>query len=284
MHYFKYTLPTIILLAGLSLSATSAYYSILGLTAIFSGGLVGFAIMEISKVFITIFLHNYWDKSLGVLKSWLVASVVVLAIITSMGVFGYLSKASSKNSENVSVNSAKVLFLEENISRENIKLKQNQQQLNYYNDAIGKLITENPTKAQAERRRLQKEIANINVNNKEISNSIDKLSAELLPYKSEVKKHEVEIGPLLYITKLIYGDEYQKYSEKTLTYLILVIVLVFDPLAIAMLIASQKAYEIIREKPMKSNNVSEDVSTETPEVLDLGLERKRNMTNRTSQM
>lgn len=264
----KYIIPTLLLIFALCLSSMSAYYSIVGLTLIFAGGMYGFIFMECAKIAITLFLHKHWNDSIGILKQWLTISVMILALITSMGVFGYLSKASTKNSENVTVNSSKIVFLEDSISREKNKMDMNLKQIDTYNQSMSKLITDNPLRASGERKRLQKEISILSNDNKLISQSIDKLNQELLPYKSELKQHEVEIGPLLYITKLIYGQDYKKYSDKTLTNLILIIVLVFDPLAIAMLIASQKGYLLIKDKPKNvvetETNVAETTTVAEP--------------------
>lgn len=241
----KYIIPSILLIMALSLSTISAYYSVIGLVTIFAGGMYGFIILEASKVAITAFLHHHWNDKLGILKYWLVAAVIVLMLLTSMGIFGQLSKSSSKNSESVTVNSSKVIHLEESILREKNRIDQNIKQIDMYNQSISRLITDNITQASKERRKMQAEISTLIEENKVISNNIDSLSKELLPYKSEVQKHEVEIGPLIYITKLIYGEEYRKHSESTLSVLIIMIVLVFDPLAISMLIASQKAFKLI---------------------------------------
>jgi hypothetical protein len=88
------------------------------------------------------------------------------------------------------------------------------------------------------------------------------MSDELLPYKTEVNKHEVEIGPLLYITKLVYGDQYKSFTEKTLSYLIIIIVLVFDPLAITLLVASQKSFELVLNNPQEVRVVESKVEPE----------------------
>lgn len=251
MHYFKYFLPTTTLMIGLALSSIAGYYSVLGLSTIFGGAMVGFIFMELAKVSCTLLLHKHWNDGFGLVSKALTASVVILAIITSMGTFGYLSKASSDRSSDVEVNSSKMLFLESGIAREQERLKQNLNQIDTYNQTISKLITDNPTKASSERRRLQKDITTLSEENKKISESIDKLSKELIPYKVEISKHEVEIGPLIYITKMIYGDEYAKHSSTVLSYLIIIIVLVFDPLAIMLLIASQKSFDVISGKTIK---------------------------------
>lgn len=277
----KYIIPSMLLITALALSSMSAYYSVVGLMMIFSGGMYGFIFMETAKIATTLFLHKHWNDGIGVLKTWLTISVVILALITSMGVFGYLSKASTGNSESVTVNSSKVVFLEESIEREKEKLQQGINQINTYNESISRLITDNPLKASNERRRLQKEINIISQENKIISNNIDKLYSELLPYKSEIKKHEVEIGPLLYITRLVYGEDYKEHSEKTLTYLILIIVLVFDPLAISLLIASQKAFYFL--KPKEDENVEEVHYIEQDDIQEDSGKRDK-MSFRKSQM
>ena len=221
MHYFNYALPTLTLLIGFTLSAIAGYYSVLGLSTIFGGAMIGFIFMEIAKVSCTMLLHKHWNDGFGIIKYVLSLAVIILLLITSMGTFGYLSKASSARSSDVSINSSKMVYLEENILRENTKLKQNQLQIDSYNAAISRLITDNPTRASVERRRLQNDVSLLVKENKVISSTIDTISKELVPYKVEISKHEVEIGPLIYITKLIYGEDYAKHSVEVLSYWII---------------------------------------------------------------
>lgn len=257
MHYFKYTLPVLTLMAALALSSVAAYYSILGLTIIFAGGLIGFILMEVAKVVATLYLHKHWNDGIGLIKYGLTVSVLTLMLITSMGTFGFYSRASLGKSEHVTVNSSQVEYLEQSIQRNKSTMDMNLKQIEQYNQSISRLITDNPTKASRERRNLQNQINQLTQENREISKEITKLNTELIPFKTEIKKNDVEIGPLLYISKMVYGEQYREYSEKVLSWLIVIIVLVFDPVAIMLLIASQQSFAIIRR-----NNKMEDKGVE----------------------
>jgi hypothetical protein len=242
----KYFIPSILLILSLALSSISAYYSIIGLLTIFSWGVYGFIILEASKVAITAFLHNSWEEDIGVIRYLLIAVVVILMAITSMGIFGQLSKASSHSSNNVTINSAKVDYYESSIARYKANIANNDKRIENLNTISGKLIGDNITQASKERRKNQDQIKDLIEDNRKLIEEVDKLSTELLPYKTEVQKHEVEIGALISVTKFIYGDKYREHAEGTLLTLIFIIVLVFDPLAILMLISSQTAFNLAR--------------------------------------
>jgi hypothetical protein len=242
----KYFIPSILLILSLALSSISAYYSIIGLLTIFSWGVYGFIILEASKVAITAFLHNSWEEDIGFIRYLLVLVVVILMGITSMGIFGQLSKASSHSSSNVTINSAKVDYYESSIERYKTNIANNDKRIENLNDISGKLISDNITQASKERRKNQDQIKALIDDNKKFMEEVDKLSTELLPFKTEVQKHEVEIGALISVTKFIYGDKYREHAEGTLLTLIFIIVLVFDPLAILMLISSQTAFDLAR--------------------------------------
>ncbi len=248
----NYTLPVLVLLSGIFLSTISAYYSILGLISIFSGSALLITLMgvglESSKIMACVWLHKHWQDKIGFLKLYLSIAIIILMLITSLGIYGFLTKANLKQSEGVNLNLAKVSALENNIAREQSRLDLNSNQITQYNDLLSKLTTKDVRRASNERRRIQSEIKVLSKESKEIAKTIDNLNTELLPYKSEINAVEVEVGTLLYISKLIYGDNYKEYLPQTLTVLTLLIIFVFDPLAIGLLIASQKSFRLITKK------------------------------------
>lgn len=254
----NYTLPVLVLLSGIFLSTISAYYSILGLVSIFSGSVLLISLMgislEIGKITACLWLHKHWKDKIGFLKLYLSVAIIILMIITSLGVYGFLTKANLKQSEGVNLNLAKVTSLENNINREQTRLDLNSQQITQYNELLSKLTTQDVRRASNERRRIQSEIKVLSKESKEIAKTVDNLNTELLPYKSEINAVEVEVGTLLYISKLIYGEDYKEYLPHTLTVLTLLIIFVFDPLAIGLLIASQKSFRLITKKEVFASN------------------------------
>lgn len=257
-HFKKYTLPVLVLLSGIFLSTISAYYSILGLVSIFSGSILLITLMgtglELAKISACLWLHKHWKDTIGFLKLYLSVAIIILMIITSLGVYGFLTKANLKQSEGVNLNLAKVTSLENNINREQTRLDLNSQQITQYNELLSKLTTQDVRRASNERRRIQSEIKVLSKESKEIAKTVDNLNTELLPYKSEINAVEVEVGTLLYISKLIYGEDYKEYLPQTLTVLTLLIIFVFDPLAIGLLIASQKSFGLITKKEINSRS------------------------------
>lgn len=273
MDYFKYTVPTLALVTALGLSVISGYMSIVGLLNLFQTGLYAFLFIEIAKVVTTIVLHKHWNHGFGLVKFGLILTVVLSMLVTSIGVFGYLSKASTQGKEEVTVNSSKLESLELNVDRKQASMDRNIQQIDKYNDMLSRLITDNPTKAQRERKSIQSSIKELEKENKTISVELDKLNDELIPYKKQISKHEVEIGPLLYVTKLMYGEEYKSHAEEALTYLIITFMFILDPFAIMLLIASQKSFEKISGKRIRKiqikkkeyNDIKEEVKSEVPD-------------------
>ena len=264
----NYTLPVLVLLSGIFLSTISAYYSILGLISIFSGSALLITLMgaglEMAKITSCLWLHKHWNDKIGILRVYLSVAVIALMLITSLGVYGFLTKANLKQSEGVNLNVAKVTALESNIQREQSRLDLNSTQVMQYNELLSKLTTQDVRRASNERRRIQSEIKVLTKESKEIAKAIDNLNTELLPYKTEINAVEVEVGTLLYISKLIYGEEYKEYLPQTLTVLTLLIIFVFDPLAIGLLIASQKSFRIINKKEKVDLKVElEDITQNT---------------------
>lgn len=249
------------LLVALLLSATAAWYSISGLTAIFSAAVIPVIIMgvvlEAAKIITSLWLHKYWDICGWKLKIYLVPAVVILAIITSVGIFGFLSKAHSEQSL---VNDNAVASLEqysiditfaENIIRTNkttIDRMQSQvdQLLERSDDTNGVLRAARLREAQrSERDRLLLEI-------NEAQSRIASLSKDSAPLRAEVRGLEAEVGPIKYISAAIYGSNLSKDNlEEAVIGVIILLIVVFDPLALALVVASQKhkvVTEVIEEK------------------------------------
>jgi hypothetical protein len=247
-----FSFPTLTLLVALTLSAIAAWYSVLGLTAIFAAAVIPIIIMggslEVAKVVTTVWLHKYWDRAGWKLKLYLIPAVVALAFLTSMGIFGFLSKAHSDQSLVSGDVAAKIELIDEKIkiSRENIAM--NQTALGQMNNQVDQLLgrTDDDKGAnravqvrrqqRAERNRLQNEIA-------AEQEAIAKLNEEAAPIRAEVRKIEAEVGPIKYIAAMIYGDNPDSnLLERAVRWMIILIVMVFDPLALVLVLAAQSSY------------------------------------------
>ncbi len=246
------------LISGLSISAVAIYYSVAGLMAIFAAAVIPIMIMgivlEVGKLSATVWLKQNWSRAPRFLKTYLLIAIMALMLLTSMGIFGYLSKAHLDQAIPTGDVASKVALLDEKIKteRDNIEtartaLKQMDAQvdarLSRSDDEKGaERAVQLRRQQQAERGRLQKEIG-------EAQARIAKLNEERAPIASELRKVEAEVGPIKYIAALIYGDQAdQNLLEKAVRWVIIVIVLVFDPLAVILLLASQYSFNWFRQQ------------------------------------
>ena len=256
-------LALLLLLTGLTISAVAIYYSVLGLAAIFAAATMPIYIMggtlEIAKLVAATWLKANWNRATGFIKWYMCFAVGVLMMITSMGIFGFLSKAHLDQSVPTSDVAAQVALIDEKIKtqRDNVEaaraaLAQMDAQVNQR--LSGRNVDQSAERsvqirrAQApERARLQKEIGTAQA-------EIARLNEERAPIASQLRKVEAEVGPIKYIAQFIYGQEAdQNLLEKAVTWVIILIVIVFDPLAIAMLLAAQMTFSWYRKDKEQQN-------------------------------
>lgn len=269
------------LFTALIISVTAAVYSILGLTAIFAAAFWPIVIMggslEVGKIVATLWLHKYWDRAEIQYKAYLCVAVAILMMLTSMGVFGFLSKAHGDQSLVSGDSAAKIAIYDEKIkiSRENIDA--NRRALKQMDEAVDQVMSRSTDEKGAdkavairrgqatERTRLLKEIE---VEQKKIT----ALNEERAPLAAENRKIEAEVGPVKYIAALIYGDNPDaNILEKAVRWVIILIVIVFDPLALTLLLAATKAIEWERGVNIfntKKRNEDEETSEEAKEIPD----------------
>jgi|APGre2960657444_1045066.scaffolds.fasta_scaffold01365_7 hypothetical protein len=238
----------IALITALAISGISAWYSIVGLTALFAGAKLQIVIMgivlELGKIVVSSWLYKNWKKANFVLKSYLLLSVIILMVITSTGIFGYLSKAHLEQSASTLGNDLKISLIDQKIERENKKIEDNNKVLGQLDSSIEKYIgndrVSNAVRLRASQKTERKELT---LSTDESSNIIQDLSNQKTALLQEEKKVELEVGPIKYVAKLIYSDDSQENLEKAVTILILMLVVVFDPLAIALIIAANMGFE-----------------------------------------
>ena len=263
-----FSFPTLTLLVALTLSAIAAWYSVLGLTAIFAAAVVPIIIMggslEVAKVVTTVWLHRYWDKATWKLKLYLIPAVVALAFLTSMGIFGFLSKAHSDQSLVSGDVQAKVELVDEKIkiSRDNIAMNQKalQQMDSQVDQLLGRTTDDKGANRAVQVRRQQ--AAERNRLNQEIEAEqakIEKLNEEVAPIRAEIRKVEAEVGPIKYIAAMIYGDNPDNnLLEKAVRWVIILIVFVFDPLALILVLAAQSSYKWLDDDLRNRRKEKED--------------------------
>jgi hypothetical protein len=242
---------------GLLLSGIAAYYAVMGLVAIFSTAVIPIAIMgatlEASKLVAASWLYRNWKTSPALLKTYFTIAVVVLMSLTSMGIFGYLSKAHLDQAVPTGDVVAKLNIIDEKIKTQKENIDAARKAINQLDAQVDQTLSRSSDEKGAANavtiRQRQAKERNALFN--EISKSqteITKLNEERAPIASEVRKVEAEVGPIKYIAALIYGDSIDDtLLEKSVRIVILMIVLVFDPLAVLMLIAANR--EVLLSKP-----------------------------------
>jgi hypothetical protein len=255
------------LVSGLTVSAVAIYYSVAGLVAIFSAAVIPIIVMgvalEISKLAGTVWLKQNWTRAPYFIRAYLLAAIAILMLITSMGIFGFLSKAHSDQSLVSGDVQSKIAVYDEKIKTSKDNIEANRKALRQMDEAVDQVMGRSQDEKgadkavqlrrsqQKERVRLQSEIATEQKN-------VAAISEERAPIAAEVRKVEAEVGPIKYIAAFIYGDNPDaNILEKAVTWVIIIIVVVFDPLAVILLLASQYSFQWFRKQ-----------EEETPDVVD----------------
>jgi hypothetical protein len=231
------------LAVALCISAVAAYYSIVGLMAIFSAAAFSIAVMgivlEIGKLVTASWLYQNWKTVPKVLKYYLTSAVVILMFITSMGIFGYLSKSHIDAGTNTSQVSIKLDRVNSRITSEQKTIDRAERQLENLDKALERYVELGAVSKGLDRRESQEEERTklTNMVNKS-QEKIDVYLDEKSEYELEIKNFEVEVGPLKYISALLYGDDALTFLENAVRWVILILVFVFDPLAVLLVVAA----------------------------------------------
>ena len=252
-------LAVITLLTALAISAVAAYYSIIGLIAIFSAAVIPIAVMgvvlETGKLVTASWLYQHWKRTPTLLKSYLVSSVIVLMFITSMGIFGFLSKAHIEQTTINSDNTLQIELIESQIQRERTDIQRAEQTLAQLDEALAKYVELGAvTKGLNARKDQQGERDELNTTINESTDTITTLTKKKSELNSTRIAIEAEVGPIKYIAELIYGESSTGVLEDAVRGVSLIIVLVFDPLAVLLLVAANQSLlqEQVKRKRRKT--------------------------------
>ena len=252
-------LAWLLLLTGLTISAVAIYYSVVGLTAIFSAAVIPIIIMgsalEVGKLVCASWLKANWDRAPRFMKYYMITAVMVLMLITSMGIFGFLSKAHNDQNLVSGDVTSKIAIYDEKIKTEKENIEANRKALKQMDEGVDQVLgrstdEKGADKAVALRRSQQKERARLQAEISQSQKSIAELNDARAPIAAEVRKVEAEVGPIKYIAKFIYGDQGadENFLEKAVTWIIILIVIVFDPLAVIMLLGAQMTFGWMRDE------------------------------------
>jgi hypothetical protein len=254
------------LFSGLTVSAVAIYYSVAGLVAIFSAAVIPIIVMgvalEISKLAGTVWLKQNWTRAPYFIRAYLLAAIAILMLITSMGIFGFLSKAHSDQSLVSGDVQSRIAVYDEKIKTAKDNIEANRKALRQMDEAVDQVMGRSSDEKGADkavqiRRAQQKERARLQSEITAEQKIVSAVSEERAPIAAEVRKVEAEVGPIKYIANFIYGDNPDaNILEKAVTWVIIIIVVVFDPLAVILLLASQYSFQWFRKQ-----------EEETPEVV-----------------
>ena len=289
----KYLLPILIALSALSISAAAAFYSVTGLAKLFAGAETAVIWMasslEVAKLVVASLLYQYWKKVNWILKLYLTLALIILMAITSAGIYGYLSSGYQDTANKTGVVDKEITLIDNRIkTQESSKeftlqqLKQTQQSISQlrgalgnntqtYKDKDGNILT---TTSSANRKSYEKQLEFALKEEKTINNKINNLDSTLLILSEEKLTKESnaelagELGPLKYINKLTGIS-----MDRIINWFLLVIIMVFDPLAISLVIAanfafnqlkSSESFTIYNEKPIEPEPKIEEPKPKQP--------------------
>jgi hypothetical protein len=241
------------LFVALVLSAIAAFYSIAGLTAIFATAVIPIVIMgsalELAKVVAASWVYQHWHTAPASIRYYLTGSVIVLMFITSMGTFGYLSKAHIDQTIVGSDSMVQLEIIDNQIESEQRRIDNAQRSLSALDRLVDQSDTESAIKLRnSQRRERTRLLAEISA----ASTTIQSLNVQAAPLRKELKQITAEVGPIKYIADLIYGESSQYTLEKAVRAVIVLIVVVFDPLAIVLLLAANHGINKAKQESITS--------------------------------
>lgn len=257
----------LLLAVALTISLTAAFYSIAGLTAIFAAAFWPIVIMgsvlELGKVITTVWLHKYWDRAAIQFKLYLVPAIAILMLITSMGIFGLLSKAHLDQAVPSGDVSAQVQIFDDKIKTEKDNIEAARKALKQMDSQVDERLSRSSDDKGAERavqirRSQQKERTNLQNEITTAQKKITALQEQRAPIASQERKIEADVGPIRYIAALLYGENPDaNLLEKAVRLIIILIVLVFDPLALVLILAADQTFAWHREDKKKREGWSQ---------------------------
>ena len=260
----------LLMLVALAITSVAGYFSILGLMAIFPASPVAIAamgiVLELAKLVTASWVYRNWKIANKLLKTYFTIAVVVLSFITSMGVFGYLSKAHIEHTTVGGSAQLQIAQLESQKTAAERRLKNAQTSL----DTLDRLTTgENILDANFIRNRQKRERAALNNEIEGATTDIQAIETNLIPLKTESLVLEAEVGPIKYVAELFYGSGDNATIDKAVRMMIIILIFVFDPLAILLIIAANMTFLGLtkREEPDIVKTASSVVDNEPVEVM-----------------
>jgi len=252
MHIKGKTFPILLGLTALFVETVAAFFSVYGLSKLFSGATTAVIVMaaslEVSKVVTASFLYRHWDTTHFIQKSYMVLAVLVLISITSMGIYGFLSNAFQASTVGIEKQTTQVSLYEQEVSRltkdkEATQLEKRELQQNLNAELKGFAMSDTSRRyvdagyRSRSMKRYQPAIDDKERQIQSINKRLEELSTKISDTKVRMIETGADVGPIIFVAKLFKAE-----ISTVVQYLIFVFILVFDPLAVVLVIATNKAW------------------------------------------
>ncbi len=245
-------------ISAIAISLIAAGYSILGLATLFAGAAVPIIAMgsalEVGKLVAASWLYHNWREDIPrALKAYLFTAIIVLIFITSIGIFGFLSKAHLDQVRPTGNNEVQIALIDKQIKQQNLIIDRAENTLDRLDKALDVYIAkEYVTRGLKERKKQKEERDFLNAEIKKAMDEIARLTSEKGNIEIEQLKIEADVGPLKYVAELIYGDNAKDHFDEAVRIIILILIFVFDPLAVLLLIAANISLRQWRGKRLEN--------------------------------
>ena len=263
-------------LSAISISVIAAGYSIIGLATLFAGAAVPIIAMgtalEVGKLVAASWLYQNWRNDVPrLLKAYLFTSIIVLVFITSMGIFGFLSKAHLDQVQPTSGNELNIRVIDKQINQQEVIIARAEKTLNQLDKALDVYIDKEYVSRGLKERNKQKEerdLLNTTIN--EATAKIVELNKTKSTIELEQIKIEAEVGPLKYVAELIYGEDAKNHFDSAVRIVIMILIFVFDPLAVLLLIAANISLRQWKDKKESvKKSIKRDLKREADKAKEL---------------
>ena len=251
-------------ISAIAISLIAAGYSILGLATLFAGAAVPIIAMgsalEVGKLVAASWLYHNWREGIPrALKAYLFTAIIVLVFITSVGIFGFLSKAHLDQVRPTGNNAVQIALIDKQINQQQLIIDRSENTLDRLDKALDVYISkEYVTRGLKERKKQKEERDLLNAEIKKAMDEIARLTTEKSNIEIEQLKIEADVGPLKYVAELIYGDNAKDHFDEAVRIIILILIFVFDPLAVLLLIAANISLRQWRTKRNEKQKIKDE--------------------------
>lgn len=269
----------ITLLSAFFISSIAAWFSVAGLVAVFPGSPIAISLMgaalELGKLVAASWIYRFWDSANKLMRVYFVTAIIVLSFITSIGIFGYLTKSYAEGTQDLGNNSEQIVLLDNQIEQEQLIVDDARKTIQQMDVAIASLSNTERSAERAIRLRATQRNERVSLNetirtgNKKVS----ELRAEKAKLNAGQRTLETEVGPIKYVAQLVYSSDDATTIDKAVRLLTLMLIFVFDPLAILLVIAANMTAKMNREENKKvkiepTKNFVESIKNNVTEMND----------------